>query len=376
MARIHLSPPDMSPRERELLLDAFDSNWVAPVGPELGAFEQQLADLVGVPHAVALSSGTAGLHLALLVLGVGAGDHVVVPTLTFAATANAATYVGASLRFVDSDEPTWNLDPDLLAVELEEAAAAGRPVRAVITVDLYGQCADYDRIVPLCEQHGVLLVEDAAEALGATYRGTSAGGFGQAGVFSFNGNKIITTSGGGMLVSHDGDLVDRVRHLATQAREPAVHYEHRDIGFNYRMSNLLAAVGRGQLEQLPTKVARRRAINARYRAALADVDGVGFLPDAPYGEPTSWLTVVTLDPDVTGVTPEDVRVRLEEHDVEARPAWKPLHLQPAFAHVPMRGGAVAERIFATGLCLPSGSSLADDDQDRVIAIVRDALGAT
>jgi len=246
----------------------------------------------------------------------------------------------------------------------------------VITVDLYGQCADYDRIVPLCEQHGVLLVEDAAEALGATYRGTSAGGFGQAGVFSFNGNKIITTSGGGMLVSHDGDLVDRVRHLATQAREPAVHYEHRDIGFNYRMSNLLAAVGRGQLEQLPTKVARRRAINARYRAALADVDGVGFLPDAPYGEPTSWLTVVTLDPDVTGVTPEDVRVRLEEHDVEARPAWKPLHLQPAFAHVPMRGGAVAERIFATGLCLPSGSSLADDDQDRVIAIVRDALGAT
>jgi len=376
MARIHLSPPDMSPRERELLLDAFDSNWVAPVGPELGAFEQQLADLVGVPHAVALSSGTAGLHLALLVLGVGAGDQVVVPTLTFAATANAATYVGASLRFVDSDEPTWNLDPDLLAVELEEAAAAGRPVRAVITVDLYGQCADYDRIVPLCEQHGVLLVEDAAEALGATYRGTSAGGFGQAGVFSFNGNKIITTSGGGMLVSHDGDLVDRVRHLATQAREPAVHYEHRDIGFNYRMSNLLAAVGRGQLEQLPTKVARRRAINARYRAALADVDGVGFLPDAPYGEPTSWLTVVTLDPDVTGVTPEDVRVRLEEHDVEARPAWKPLHLQPAFAHVPMRGGAVAERIFATGLCLPSGSSLADDDQDRVIAIVRDALGAT
>ena len=373
MARIHLSPPDMSGRERDLLLGAFDSNCVAPVGPELAAFEKELADAVGVPHAVALSSGTAGLHLALLVLGVGPGDPVVVPSLTFAATANAATYVGSDLRFVDVDPATWQLDADLLAAELEASAAAGRPVRAVLAVDLYGQCADYDRLVPVCDEHGALLVEDAAEALGATYRGRPAGSFGAAGVFSFNGNKIITTSGGGMLVSDDGDLVDRVRHLATQAREPAVQYEHRDIGFNYRMSNLLAALGRGQLEQLPAKVARRRAINARYRAALGDLDGVSFMPDAPYGAPTSWLTVMTVDPEVTGTTPEAIRVRLEDDDIEARPAWKPLHLQPAFADVPMRGGDVSEQIFATGLCLPSGSSLTDDDQDRVIAIVRDAL---
>ncbi len=373
MARIHLSPPDMSGRERDLLVGAFDSNWVAPVGPELEAFEKELADVVGVAHAVALSSGTAGLHLALLVLGVGPGDPVVIPSLTFAATANAATYVGADLRFVDVDPATWQLDPDLLAAELEDAAAAGRPVRAVIPVDLYGQCADYDRIAPLCEEHGALVVEDAAEALGATYRGRPAGGFGAAGIFSFNGNKIITTSGGGMLVSDDGDLVDRVRHLATQAREPAVHYEHRDIGFNYRMSNLLAALGRGQLEQLPAKVARRREINARYRAALGGIEGVGFMPDARYGEPTSWLTVMTVDPATAGTTPEAVRLRLEDDDIESRPAWKPLHLQPAFADVPMRGGAVAERIFATGLCLPSGSSLTDADQDRVIAIVHDVL---
>jgi dTDP-4-amino-4,6-dideoxygalactose transaminase len=373
VGRIFLSPPDMSGRERELLLAAFDSNWVAPVGPELAAFEEDLADLVGVPHAVALSSGTAGLHLALLVIGIGPGDDVVVPSLTFAATANAVTYVGATPRFLDSEDATWNLDPDLLADELADAERAGRLPKAVITVDLYGQCADYDRIVELCDRYGVIVLEDAAEALGATYRDRPAGSFGRAAVFSFNGNKIITTSGGGMLVSDDHALVERVRHLATQAREPAPHYEHRDIGFNYRLSNLLAALGRGQLEQLAAKVDHRRAVKARYREALADLDGIAFMPDAPKGRPSNWLTVVTLDPDEARATPEAVRLHLEAADIEARPAWKPMHLQPVFADAPMRGGAVAERIFATGLCLPSGSSLTPAEQDRVIDAIREVL---
>jgi dTDP-4-amino-4,6-dideoxygalactose transaminase len=373
VGRIFLSPPDMSGRERELLLAAFDSNWVAPVGPELAAFEEDLADLVGVPHAVALSSGTAGLHLALLVIGIGPGDDVVVPSLTFAATANAVTYVGATPRFLDREDATWNLDPDLLADELADAERAGRLPKAVITVDLYGQCADYDRIVELCDRYGVIVLEDAAEALGATYRDRPAGSFGRAAVFSFNGNKIITTSGGGMLVSDDHALVERVRHLATQAREPAPHYEHRDIGFNYRLSNLLAALGRGQLEQLAAKVDHRRAVKARYREALADLDGIAFMPDAPKGRPSNWLTVVTLDPDEARATPEAVRLHLEAADIEARPAWKPMHLQPVFADAPMRGGAVAERIFATGLCLPSGSSLTPAEQDRVIDAIREVL---
>jgi pyridoxal phosphate-dependent aminotransferase EpsN len=239
----------------------------------------------------------------------------------------------------------------------------------VVTVDLYGQCADYEPVLAACDRHGVPVIEDAAEALGATYRGTCAGGFGAMGVFSFNGNKIITTSGGGMFVSHDPALVARARHLSTQARDPAPHYEHSELGFNYRMSNLLAAVGRGQLRSLPAKVARRRAIKQRYRDAFAGVDGIGFMPDAAAGEPTNWLTVVTVDADVLGASPAELRERLERENIEARPAWKPMHLQPLWAGTEVRGGSVAERIFATGLCLPSGSSMSDADVDRVAGIL-------
>jgi dTDP-4-amino-4,6-dideoxygalactose transaminase len=359
----------MGPRERELLVDAFDSNWIAPLGPHVDAFEREFAEFVGMESATALSSGTAALHLALVLLGVGPDDDVLVPSLTFVASANAVTYVGARPVFVDSERESWNLDPVLVEEELATRAAEGRPQpAAVLTVDLYGQCADWDPILASCERYGVPIIEDAAEALGATYRGRPAGSFGALGVFSFNGNKIITTSGGGMLVSDSPGLIERARHLSTQARDPAPHYEHSEIGFNYRMSNLLAALGRGQLEGLPAKVARRRAVNARYRAAFADVAGIGFLPDAGFGEPTNWLTVITVDEETFGASPTRIREHLESLDMEARPAWKPMHLQPVFADCEMRGGAVAEEIFRTGLCLPSGS-LTDADVDRVAAAV-------
>jgi dTDP-4-amino-4,6-dideoxygalactose transaminase len=362
--RLFLSPPDVGPRERELLLDAFDSNWIAPLGPHVDAFEREFADFVGVADAAALSSGTAALHLALVLLGVDAGDDVLVPSLTFVATANAVTYVGARPVFLDSEWSTWNVDPALVEEELEARARAGRPQpAAVIVVDLYGQCASWDPILEVCARHGVPVIEDAAEALGATYKGRAAGSFGALNVFSFNGNKVMTTSGGGMLAGDDAALIARTRHLAAQARDPAPHYEHSEIGFNYRMSNLLAALGRGQLEGLPQKVARRRAINAQYRAAFAEAPGVGFLPNAPDGEPTNWLTVITLD------DPTPVREHLESLDIEARPAWKPMHRQPVFAECEMRGGAVAEAIFTRGLCLPSGSSMTDADVARVVDAV-------
>jgi dTDP-4-amino-4,6-dideoxygalactose transaminase len=375
MARIFLSPPDVGEEERSLLLEAFDSNWVAPLGPQVDAFERELAEVGGVGHAAALSSGTAALHLALQLLGVGPGDDVLIPTLTFVATANAAVYVGARPVFVDVDPSTWCLDPMLLADELERRARAGQLPAVVLPVDIYGQCADYEAISATCDRYEVPFVEEAAEAVGATYRDRPSGSFGVMAVYSFNGNKIITTAGGGALLSDRADFIDQARHLATQAREPAPHYEHARVGYNYRLSNLLAAVGRGQLRGLPTKIARRREIKRRYMQALGELPGVGFMPDAPYGVPTNWLTVMTLDPDAANASTAAVRERLEADDIEARPAWKPMHLQPLFAEAPVVGGEVAARIFATGVCLPSGSSLSDDDQDRVIAIVRDVLGS-
>ncbi|MDR3650551.1 MAG: aminotransferase class I/II-fold pyridoxal phosphate-dependent enzyme [Acidimicrobiales bacterium] len=369
MSRVYLSPPDVGNEERTLLLEALDSGWVAPLGPHVDMFEADLARRVGVPYAVAMSSGTAALHLALLLVGVGPGDDVLMPTFTFVATANAATYIGARPVLVDCDAETWQLAPDLLAQELQDRARLGTLPRAVMTVDLYGQTADYGRLAPLCEEYGLPLVEDAAEALGATHRGAAAGSFGEAAVFSFNGNKIITTSGGGMLVSRHKELVDRARHLATQAREPEVHYEHVDLGFNYRMSNLLAALGVAQLRGLDRRVQRRRAINQAYRQALASTPGISFMPQAPYGEPNGWLTCILVDPEGFGYSREDIRVALEAQDIEARPTWKPLHLQPLFAQTPVVGGAVAAGIFGQGLCLPSGSSLSDADLHRVVDVV-------
>jgi dTDP-4-amino-4,6-dideoxygalactose transaminase len=367
VSRLFLSPPDVGRAERALLLEAFDSNWIAPLGPHVDAFEQEFAASVGMPAAAALSSGTAALHLALILAGVGAGDDVLVPTLTFVATANAVAYVGARPVFIDSDVATWNMDPRLVEEELTERARTGRLPAAVLGVDLYGQCADWDPILGACAHFEVPVIEDAAEALGATYRGRAAGSFGVLGVFSFNGNKIMTTSGGGMLVGRDAAAMDRARFLGSQARDDAPHYEHSETGYNYRMSNLLAALGLAQLRGLPAKIARRRAINQRYRELLEGVPGIGFMPNDDRGEPTNWLTVVTVDAETFGASPAAIREHLETLDIEARPAWKPMHCQPLFDGAPVRGGAVAEAVFRRGLCLPSGSVMADADVDRVAA---------
>ncbi len=369
-ARIYLSPPELTGRELAMLGEAVASGWIAPLGPQVDAFEAEIAKRVGMPHAVALSSGTAALHLALLALGVGRGDTVWTSTLTFAATGNAIVYTGAVPVFVDSDRVSWNLDPGLVTDELARAARSNTLPKAMIGVDLYGQCADWEPILAACRRHGVAVIEDAAEALGATYCGRPAGSFGDLSILSFNGNKIITTSGGGMLLATRRDWIDRARHLATQAREPVRHYEHKEIGYNYRLSNLLAAVGRAQLADLERRVEARRAIQARYRAALGELPGWSFMPEASFGRATCWLTCATIDARVSGETRDDVIDRLAAVDIEARPVWKPLHLQPAFVEAQVLRGQIAEQLFRDGLCLPSGSALTHRDQDRVIEIVR------
>jgi len=366
MARVYLSPPDPGPEDRELLLDAFDSNWLAPLGPHVDAFERELARRVGLEHGAALSSGTAALHLGLLLVGVQPGDDVLVPTLTFVATANAVRYVGAHPVLVDVDPTTWCLDVGTVADELDRRARGGRLPAAVVSVDLYGGGPDYADLATVCAEFEVPLIEDAAEALGSSFGGRPAGSFGHCAVFSFNGNKIITTSGGGMLVSSSADLVERARFLASQAREPVVHYEHIELGYNYRLSNLLAALGRGQLGRLDRRVARRRAIFERYRSALEPLGGIEMAPVGPGVESNRWLTCLLIDPGAFGAGPEDVRRALEAMDIESRPTWKPLHLQALYADAPVLGGGVAERVFERGLCLPSGSSLTDADQDRVV----------
>lgn len=359
----------MGDDERRLLLEAFDSNWIAPLGPHVDAFESEVGARVGVSHAAAVSSGTAALHLALRLVGVGAGDDVLVSTLTFIASANAVAYQGGRPAFIDSDPCTWNMDPAVLSEELEERARANRLPRAVVVVDLYGQCADYDAILDACRRFDVAVIEDAAESLGATYRGRQAGSFGTFGVLSFNGNKVITTSGGGMLLSHDAEAIARARFLSTQARDPGPDHNHREVGYNYRLSNLLAAVGRGQLRHLDDRIRRRRAVNALYRERLRDAPGIDFMPAVDYGNPIFWFTVVTVDPDEFGASSEDVRLALDAADIESRPPWKPLHTQPVYAGCHIRGGSVAEDIFRRGLCLPSGSSLTAGDVDRVVDTV-------
>ncbi len=348
-----------------MLRDAIESNWIAPLGPHVDAFEAEMAARVSMPFALALSSGTAALHLALEVLGIGVGDEVWMSTLTFAATANAAMYVRATPVFVDSTPDSWNVDPDLVAQGLDDAAKVGRLPKALIAVDLYGQCADYERLAAACNRHGVFLIEDAAEGLGATYQGRPAGSFGDLSILSFNGNKIITTSGGGMLLGRRQNLIDRARYLATQARSTARHYEHEAIGFNYRMSNLLAAVGRAQLADLERRVAARRATNAFYCRVLGECPGWSFMPEAPDCMSTSWLTCAELDPETVVASRDDVIDRLAAADIEARPVWKPMHLQPVFSGARAIGGEVARRLFERGICLPSGSSLTDVERDRV-----------
>jgi len=369
MTRILLSPPDTGPDDMKALSRAFDGGWIAPLGPEVDAFEDELALVTGRAHGVALASGTAALHLALLLNHVGPGDRVLVSTLTFSATANAIRYVGAEPVFIDSNTETWNMDPELLAEALSEGEYA-----ACMPVDIYGQCADYTSIVPICEERGVAIIEDAAEALGATHGGRAAGSFGRVAALSFNGNKIITTSGGGALVTDDGALAERARFLATQARDPAPHYQHSEIGYNYRLSNLLAALGRSQLDDLSRRVETRRAHNAAYRQALADLPGIEFMPEAEDSFSTFWLTCLTIDPDTAGTSREEIRLHLETLDIESRPAWKPMHLQPVFAGCRSYGGEVSARLFDDGLCLPSGSSLTEEERQLVVDGVQAVFG--
>lgn len=374
MTRVFLSSPHLSGTEAQYVADAFASNWVTPLGPHVDAFETEFAAAVGAPHALALSSGTAALHLALLLADVGPGDEVLVSTLTFVASVNPIVYLGATPVFIDSERSSWNMDPALLQEALADRACRGRLPKAVVVVHLYGQSADLDAIAGACSRYGVTMIEDAAEALGASYKGRAPGTIGAAGIYSFNGNKIITTAGGGMLVSPDPALVAHARKLATQARDPAPHYEHSEVGYNYRMSNILAAIGRGQLRVLEDRVAARRRNFAFYAEALGDLPGLEFMPEATWGTHTRWLTTLTIDPELFGADREMIRLALDADGIEARPVWKPMHLQPLFAQSPLVGGNVANDLFARGFCLPSGSNLTQADLERVVSVVRRMAG--
>lgn len=352
--------------ERELLLDAFDSNWIAPNGPHIERFEKEVCNLLGKKFAIALTSGTSALHLALAVLGVEKGDSVATASFTFTATANAIKYVQAEPIFIDSDKSSWNMNPELLRIAVKKATEADKKPKAILTVDVIGQSAAYEEIEAICNEFEIPLIEDAAEAFGASYQNKRVGSFGKLACLSFNGNKIVTTGGGGMIVTDDESLAATIKYLATQACKPAPHYEHSEIGYNYRMSNLLAAVGRGQLKHLDTHVNRRRAIFDRYYQALKDLPGIGFMPEIAEGRSTRWLSVITIDSSLFGASREDVRLALEAENIESRPAWKPMHLQPVFADCKMYGGEVSEGIFKNGLCLPSGTNLTETQQQRVI----------
>lgn len=367
--QILLSTPHMGELEEKYVQEAFDTNWIAPVGPHVDAFEQEFCQVVGAKHAAAVTSGTVALHLALKLIGVGSGDEVFCSTLTFIATASPITYLGAKPVFIDSDRTSWNLNPDLLREALDKRAKIGKLPKAVVIVHLYGQSCDLDPILEACNAYEIPLIEDAAESLGSTYKNRSPGTFGKIGIFSFNGNKIITTSGGGMLVSDDQKLVEKARFFATQARDPAPHYQHSEIGYNYRLSNVLAGIGRGQLQVLEERVEARRRNFDFYKQALGNLPGIEFMPEASFGRATRWLTCLTIDPIAFGADREQVRLALAEEKIEARPVWKPLHLQPVFADCECMGGVVAEELFEYGLCLPSGSNLTEVDLERVTSAI-------
>lgn len=368
--QILLSPPHIGDQELGFVREAFETNWIAPVGPNLDAFEAEFCQVVGAKHSVAVSSGTAALHLALQLVGVAAGDEVFCSTLTFVATANPILYLGAKPVFIDSDRTTWNMNPALLSQALEQRATQGKLPKAVVLVHLYGQSADIDPIQAACDRHNVPLIEDAAEALGATYKGKTPGTFGKIGIYSFNGNKIITTSGGGMLVTEDRAIADKARFLATQARDSAPHYQHSEMGYNYRLSNVLAGIGRGQLQVLAERVTARRHNFEVYRQALEALPGITFMPEASFGQATRWLSCLTIDPKLSGIDREQLRLALAAENIESRPVWKPLHLQPVFQDCETIGGAVSEDLFVHGLCLPSGSSLTHEDLERVIQTIQ------
>lgn len=373
--RIYLSPPHMSGAELQYVQQAFDDNWIAPAGPHLAEFERRFCEYTGAKHAVALSSGTAAIHLSLLITGVQPGDEVIVSTLTFSGSVNPIVYMGAKPVFIDSEPRSWNMDPVLLEETLRSRSLSGRLPKAVIPVHLYGQSADLTAIKNSCDQYDVMIIEDAAEALGSSYHGVHPGTLGKLGAFSFNGNKIITTSGGGMLVSEDKTLIDHARKLSSQAREPVAHYEHTEIGYNYRMSNVIAAIGCGQIEALEERVRRKREIFEYYRTNLGALPGLTFVDEMPYGRHTRWLTVMLVDAEIFGADREQIRLKLEEYNIESRAVWKPMHLQPVFRNYEVVGGAVAEDLFERGLCLPSGTALTEAQLSGIVSIISDMYRA-
>lgn len=373
--QIALSTPHMGEAEQDFVAEAFRSNWIAPLGPHVDAFERELAGLVGVGHAAAVNSGTAAIHLALRLLGVGRGDTVFCSTLTFAASANPILYQGATPVFIDSDEVSWNMCPKALQRAFEEYKRRRRLPKAVIVVNLYGQSAEFDSIIEICDAYNVPILEDAAESLGARYKGRQSGSFGKFSILSFNGNKIITTSGGGMLLSDDGDQIAKARFLATQARDVAPHYQHSELGYNYRLSNLLAGVGRGQLKVLDERVQSRRAIFERYKDALSGIDEIVFMPEPDWSYSTHWLSACTIKPG-SRMDAEKLRVYLANDLIEARPVWKPMHMQPLFAGAEFftaGNEVISSKLFEQGLCLPSGSNLTEKEMDEITRSIRSAF---
>ncbi len=367
--QILLSTPHLGQHEREYVEEAFRTNWIAPLGPNVDAFERELAEIVGVNHAAAVSSGTAAIHLALVLLGVSRGDTVFCSALTFSASANPIVYQGAEPVFIDSEPDSWNMSPVALEDAFRDAVAQGRLPKAVVVVNLYGQSADYDRITEICQRYEVPVIEDAAESLGAFYKGKPSGSIGTLGVFSFNGNKIITTSGGGMLVSNDESLIKRARFLSTQAREPALHYEHKVIGYNYRMSNILAGVGRGQLRVLRDRVISRRQVFKTYQNELSEHPEIQWMPEPHWSESNRWLSVCIIDQRLIGMSIQGLIKQLASEGIEARPVWKPMHMQPVFENCKYyshEGYNISRSLFYSGLCLPSGSNMTSAQQSRVI----------
>lgn len=375
-ARIYLSPPHMSGEELKFIQEAFYSNWIAPLGPNVDAFEREFASYVGANEAVAVSSGTAAIHLALSLLEIQKGDRVFCSSLTFVASANPIVYQGAEPVFIDSEPDTWNMSPEALERAMQDAVYEGKLPKAVIVVNLYGQSAKMDEIVAICNQYGVPIIEDAAESLGSTYKGKPSGTFGRFGIYSFNGNKIITTSGGGMLVSDDVEAIKRARFLATQARDIAPHYQHSQLGFNYRMSNILAGIGRGQLSVLENRVEKKRRIFEDYVAQLGSLLGFSFMPELINTKSNRWLTTLTIDEIEAGVSVQTLLQCLAENNIEARPVWKPLHLQPLFKEAKYYQHTdqnISEQLFFNGICLPSGTSMTEGEQQRVVDCVKSAI---
>lgn len=370
MSRLFLSPPHMGGQELRFVQEAFESNYIAPAGPMLDLFEKKFSDYTGIPHATAVSCGTAALHLAMRLIGIRPGDRVYFSSLTFIGGVTPALFEGAVPVFIDSDASSWTMDPCLLAEALRGAARKGALPKAVVPTDIYGQSCDLDALVDICRPYGIPVVVDCAESVGGRYKNRHCGDGALMSAYSFNGNKIITASSGGMLVSHDPALIERAFFLSHQAREKTPHYEHTTFGYNYRMSNVAAAIGCGQMAVLDDRVKRRREIFSLYEKALGGIEGLSFMPEASYGQGNRWLTVVLIDPELFGATREDVRQALEREDIESRPVWKPMHLQPLFKDAEAVGGAVCERFFDLGLCLPSGSQMTGDDLSRVVGVIK------